>query len=59
MSTAVKEAALVAEVQGSGSKPYTVTIYMDGTNYCTCPGWRFKKGLAPEERSCKHTKQFS
>ena len=22
-------------------------------NYCSCPAWKFQKGLRPEERTCK------
>jgi len=23
-------------------------------NYCSCPAWKFQKGVAPADRTCKH-----
>lgn len=43
------------QIAGSGKTPYDVYFYSDGSNYCTCPGWRFKKDLPAKERHCKHT----
>lgn len=50
-----KEAVVQIEVQGSGAKPYIVSIYDDGTPpYCTCPAWKFQS-KTHAEKSCKHT----
>lgn len=42
-------------VQGSGKKPYVVKFYDDGSNYCSCPSWQFKKNLPAKQRACKHS----
>lgn len=52
-----KEIKSVHAVHGSGAKPYRVELYVDGTAYCTCPGWQFRKGVPADERECKHTAQ--
>ena len=46
------------EVQGSGSRKYTIKLYDNDTVSCTCPAWRFQKGVSVTERQCKHTKAF-
>ena len=43
----------------SASKPghsHEVRVGADGNVYCTCPAWRFQKGVSPIGRQCKHTK---
>lgn len=43
----------------SKSKPghsHTVMVGADGNIYCSCPSWRFQKGVSPIGRQCKHTK---
>jgi hypothetical protein len=53
-----KTACVEFEVQGSGQKPYIVSIYDDGTvPYCTCPAWRNSKG-GPTQKTCKHVKKI-
>lgn len=34
---------------------WIVTRHIDGVISCTCPGWRFQKGVPPTERTCKHS----
>lgn len=41
----------------SSSNPevtYQVIRGKDGNVYCTCPAWKFKKGVSPKDRTCKH-----
>lgn len=46
----------VFEVQGSGVKPYTVSVYGGGNGaWCSCPSFRFQKGKPASERACKHS----
>ena len=43
----------------SASKPghsHEVRVGADGNVYCTCPAWRFQKGVSPIGRQCKHTR---
>lgn len=40
------------EVQGSGSKPYTLKN-VGGVYSCTCPAWR-NQSVGIEQRTCKH-----
>ena len=39
------------------SKKYKVTVYDDGSFWCTCPAMRFQ-GVAAKNRQCKHTRQI-
>lgn len=41
----------------SKSKPgrfYEVERAADGSLYCSCPKWKFQKGVLPQDRICKH-----
>ena len=41
----------------SASKPgcfYEVQRAGDGSLYCSCPKWKFQKGVDPKDRKCKH-----
>jgi predicted nucleic acid-binding Zn finger protein len=40
-------------VTGSKGTTYNVTIYRDGSGYCTCPAWRFQH-VSAQYRTCKH-----
>lgn len=45
----------------SDSKPgrfYEIQRAGDGSLYCSCPKWRFQKGVDPKERTCKHLVMF-
>lgn len=46
----------------SSSNPeitYKVIRGGDGNVYCTCPAWRFQKGINPKDRTCKHLKKLA
>lgn len=52
-------AALLATV-ASDSDPdreYEIRRGGDGVVYCTCPAWKFQKGVSPRFRSCKHIRR--
>jgi DNA ligase-1 len=44
------------EMQGSGSKPYTLKN-VGGVYSCTCPAWR-NQSLSIEKRTCKHLRKL-
>lgn len=52
----VGETVNVPNSKGTGF--YQVTNHGDHM-YCSCPGWRFQKGVSSKERSCKHTRSFA
>jgi hypothetical protein len=36
------------------SKAYEIRLGKDCNVYCTCPAWKFQKGVTPTARTCKH-----
>jgi len=46
----------------SSSNPnvtYKVIKGADHNVYCTCPAWRFQKGVSPKNRTCKHLRALA
>lgn len=38
---------------------YEIREASDGSHlFCDCPAWRFQKGKAPQDRTCKHLAAF-
>ena len=56
-ATASKPAIRTLQVPGSNGRSYAVTLYIDGSAYCTCPSWKNNTRKAPRlaDRACKHT----
>ncbi len=44
-----KKSVRSVSVAGSGGKTYTVKVYPNGTKYCDCSGFKFRK-------DCKHVR---
>jgi len=39
-------------------KAYDICMGNNGHFYCTCPAWKNQKNVPPQERSCKHLRQY-
>lgn len=46
----------------SESRPgvaYKVTLYSNGSWWCSCPSFKFQRGKTAQERQCKHTRALT
>jgi hypothetical protein len=50
--------AILATVPSKSNpeKSYEIHMGKDGNVYCTCPAWKYQKGVSPKDRTCKHIK---
>ena len=52
----IATATVLATVPSSSNPEvvYTIKRGGDGNVYCSCPAWKFQKGVSPKDRTCKH-----
>jgi hypothetical protein len=48
---------VLAKVTGDDGAEYEIRRGKRGAIYCTCPGWRYQKGVSVRYRSCKHMRR--
>lgn len=59
MTTAT--ATILATIPSSSNAEvvYTIKRGHDGNVYCSCPAWKFQKGVSPKDRTCKHLRSLA